>query len=218
MNRTPKHHPTESTLLRFAAGRLPASHALVVAAHLEGCPACRAGVRAAEIVGGALLAEMPAAVMAEDALTRALARLDEPASKPAPPPPARDLAPGVPLPAALRDLAVPRWRWMAPGIHRIALDIPGAAPGERAYLLRVAPGTELPEHGHEGEEITCILSGSFSDTTGTYGPGDVAEMDEEGDHRPVADAGVPCICLIATQGRLRMRGLLARLIQPLVGV
>jgi len=218
MNRIPTYHPSEETLLRHAAGTLAAGPSLVVAAHIAGCAECRATVRLGEAVGGVLLADTPAGAMAADALDRALARLDEPAIQARPAMAAPELAPGLAMPAVLRGLSDGKWRWVAPGIGRIRLDIPGAAPGERTYLLRVAPGSNLPPHGHRGLEITCVLSGRFRDATGTYGPGDVAEMDVGADHQPVAEVGEVCICLIATQGRLRMHSLFARLLQPLVGV
>lgn len=222
MTHRPAHHPSDDTLLRHAAGRLSAGSALVVATHLAGCPQCRAATRLGEAIGGVLLADTAPAAMAADALDRTLARLDIPASIPRPtadaPEWVPELAPGVPMPAPLRDVARRPWRWMAPGISRIRLDLTGAAPGERAYLLRVTPGATLPEHGHRGEEITCVLTGHFRDTTGIYGPGDVAEMDAGHEHQPIAEAGEVCICLIATQGRLRMHGMLARVLQPLVGV
>ncbi len=222
MTPSPTHHPADDTLLRHAAGRLSAGATLVVATHLAGCPHCQLAARLGEAIGGVLLADTAPAAMATDALDRTLARLDTPASIARPPAnatdPVPDLAPGVPMPAPLRHVARRPWRWVAPGISRIRLDLAGAAPGEHAYLLRVAPGATLAEHGHRGEEITCVLSGQFRDSTGLYGPGDVAEMDVGQDHQPITEPGAVCICLIATQGRLRMRGTLARLLQPLVGV
>jgi putative transcriptional regulator len=227
MNLAPLHHPAEDTLLRHAAGTLPPGRSLVVAVHLPFCPDCQATVRLGEAIGGVLLADLPAVEMGPDALNRMLARLDAPVSHGtlAPEPVALDQ--DVPLPEALRGLVRPKWRWIAPGISRIPVDISGppstatphtATPREYAYLLRVAPGTSLPDHGHHGWEATCVLSGSFTDATGTYGPGDVAETDVSLMHQPVAGTGEACICLIAWEGRLRMRGFLARLVQPLLGV
>jgi putative transcriptional regulator len=109
-------------------------------------------------------------------------------------------------------------------MSRLAVDMPGTrgpgrgVPREHVYLIRVAPGTSLPDHGHHGWEATCVLSGSFSDTTGEYGPGDVAETDGSLMHQPVAGPGEVCVCLIAWEGKLRMRGLLAQLLRPLMGV
>jgi putative transcriptional regulator len=116
-----------------------------------------------------------------------------------------------------------RWRWLAPGVSRIAVDLPaggdaGATPREHVYLIRVSPGQSLPDHGHRGWETTCVLSGRFTDATGEYRAGDLAEMNEDAIHRPVAGPEEACICLIVWEGRLRMRGMLARLVQPLVGV
>lgn len=222
MTYRPAHHPSDDTLLRHAAGRLSAGSALVVATHLSFCPHCRAAIRLGETVGGVMLADTAPAAMPADALDRALARLDTPASIPRPAVDMQvkvpELAPGVPMPALLRDVARRPWRWMAPGISRIRLDLAGTAPGERVYMLRVTPGATLPEHGHRGEEITCVLTGHFRDAIGIFGPGDVAEMDAGQEHQPIAQPGEVCICLIATQGRLRMHGMLARVLQPLVGV
>jgi putative transcriptional regulator len=218
MSQGPIHHPSDDLLLRHAAGRLSAGPALVVATHLAVCPICRNATRIGEAVGGVLLAEEAPADMSPDALDRALARLDMPASTPHPALPVHELAPGLPMPRPLQDVAHGPWRWVAPGVGRIRLNLAGAMPGERAYLLRVAPGSTLPEHGHRGQELTCVLAGRFRDSTGTYARGDVAEMDASHKHQPVAEPGEACVCLIVTQGRLRMHGLLARALQPIVGV
>jgi putative transcriptional regulator len=216
MSSTPNHHPAEDTLLRHAAGTLAAGRSLVVATHLWFCPDCRAAVRFGEAIGGAFLADMPAVDLPESALNRVLARLDTPVTLAQPVREAVDV--GLELPEPLHGLARSGWRWLAPGIRRIALDVPGTGSREYLYLLRVAPGQSLPDHGHRGWEATCVLSGSFSDATGEYGPGDLAEMTEDAIHQPVSGSKEACVCLIASEGRLRMRGLLARALQPLIGV
>jgi putative transcriptional regulator len=213
------HHPAEDTLLRHAAGRLPAGHALVVATHLQSCPECQAAIRFGEVVGGALLSSEPPSDLAPDALSGALARLDQPVPPmPVPGPKTVLLAEGVPLPAPLQGLVRPPWRWIAPGIRRIAVHAPDVRRDERIYLLRVAPGKSLPEHHHRGWEAACVLAGSFSDTTGEYRAGDVAEMHGDNGHQPVAGTDTSCICLLAWEGPLRMHGLAARLVRPLLGV
>jgi putative transcriptional regulator len=217
MIHTPLHHPADDTLLRHAAGRLPAGHALVVATHLPFCPDCQAAIRFGEAVGGALLSSEPAAELAPNAVTRALARLNQP-EMPPPEPETVSLIEGVPLPPALRGLVRPSWRWIAPGVRRIAVHAPDAGPDERIYLIRVAPGKSLPEHHHSGWEAACVIAGSFADTTGEYRAGDVAEMQGEHGHQPIAGMETSCICLLAWEGPLRMHGLAARLVRPLLGV
>lgn len=218
MTRSPTYHPADDTLLCYAAGQLFAGAALVVATHLVGCAQCRETNQLGKAIGGVLLADTAPVALSAGSLDRTLARLDDPACQSRAEADAPELAPGVQMPAPLGDLVRRPWRWVAPGIRRITLDLAGAAPGERAYLLRVTPGSMLPGHGHRGAEITCVLSGHFRDASGRYGPGDVAEMDAGQDHEPAAEPGEACICLIATQGRLRMHSMMARLLQPLVGV
>ena len=202
-----RHHPSDTTLIAQAAGHLPALHARVLAVHLSACPHCRAELRRLEEVGGALLAELPPDSMQPDALARTLARLDEPVL---PPPP-------VVTSITLEALAVGRWWWLGPGIRLMPLTRRDAS-GTRLDLIRAAPGRALPGHGHTGPEMACILQGAYADETGEYSAYDIAEGDAALDHTPIASAGADCICLIATTGRLRGHTLLARLVQPLLGI
>lgn len=211
---TIQHHPSDATLVAQATGTLWQAAAIVVRAHLDCCARCSATVRLAEAVGGALLDGLPPAPLTSDALQRALDRLDNegdsalmgrnvPVAHQAPMADRQAhsfLLPGV------RDA---RWRRLAPGIrHAVLLRGPD---GEALRLLRVKPGTALPRHSHRGAELTLVLEGAFADETGHYGPGDLAEIAEEMSHRPTAEGGVDCVCLIATQGRLRFGALLSRL-------
>jgi putative transcriptional regulator len=215
----PRHHPSDDLLLNYAAGRLAAVPSLVISTHLPFCTRCRDSVRIGETIGGALLSSMPREDMAPNALAGTLSRLDTPQSGVGAPDRANiELVPGVPLPRSLHGLVRSDWRWLAPGISRISIGVSGRNAEERVYLLRIAPGTRLPEHGHAGWEATCVLAGSFSDSTGVYGPGDVAEADAAIMHQPVAGSEAACICLIVCHGRLRLHGILARLMQPFVGI
>jgi putative transcriptional regulator len=205
----PNHHPDEETLARFAAGGLLAGRSLVISAHLPFCPECRAAVRLHEAIGGILLADAPETALSDGALNRALSRLDEPSLVIEAAERQEWLAPGVPMPPVLKGMIASPWRWLAPGIRRLKID---AGSDEEVYLLRVAGGSGLPEHGHRGMETTCVLAGGFSDATGSYGPGDVVELAHDVEHAPVADHGEPCVCLIASDGRARMNGWLARVV------
>lgn len=223
----PRHHPSEEWLLGYAAGRLAPVPALVTTTHLPFCRQCRDTVRLAETIGGVLMADMPPDTLAEDALPRALAKLDQPAGTPTLQSPTlqrpalqrskAELAPDVPLPAALRGLRRSRWRWLAPGISRMTLDVPDADHSERAYILRVSPGKRLPEHGHDGWEATCVLAGHFDVGGGTYQAGDVLEISRSIVHQPVSGTDTTCICLIVSGGDVKPTGWLARLLQPLMG-
>jgi putative transcriptional regulator len=200
------HHPSETTLLACGTGTLPTAHVRVVAAHAARCAACAAALLEAEAIGGALLDALAPEPLAPDALQRALARLDAP--------PRRNDPPRSTIEALIGS---GRWRWTAPGIAMINL-IRRDASDSRLDLIRVAPGVALLEHGHSAYETTCVLQGAFEDVSGHYHVGDFVEADTGLAHRPTALPGEPCICLIATTGRLRPRGLLGRLVRPLLGL
>ena len=82
-------------------------------------------------------------------------------------------------------------------------------------LLYIPGGQAVPDHSHNGLELTLVLQGSFSDETGRFGVGDLEIGDESLHHTPTADAGDPCICLAATDAPLRFNAFLPRLLQPL---
>jgi putative transcriptional regulator len=214
-----QHHPDDETLLRHAAGRLNAGLALVTAAHLHGCAQCRAREAALEAVGGALLELAEPSAMAPSAFSDVLARLD------APPPPApvarapRRAALGLPpdmkLPPVLAGCDIGRWLWLGRGVRYSRVRLPWA-PDANVMLLRVAANCAVVRHTHAAHEMTLILHGGYSDSTGQYGPGDMAEHDETVLHQPRADEE-GCICLAALEGGLRLDGWMGR-VQRRLGI
>jgi anti-sigma factor ChrR (cupin superfamily) len=65
-------------------------------------------------------------------------------------------------------------RWVAspqPGVERVMLDRLGAERARATSLVRYAPASAFPAHGHPGGEEILVLSGTFSDGSGDYGPG-----------------------------------------------
>lgn len=160
----PNRHLDDATLIGYSAGALPAALAVVAAAHLEHCAECRAHLRDADQIGGALLQQQRAEGPAEDARIAILARLDaEPETEQAAlPPEAVDARDPDRLPRALhpwfgQSLRALRWKRVAPGVQRIRA---GGIAGGDLMLLRIAPGSKLPLHSHGGSELTMILDGA----------------------------------------------------------
>ena len=91
-------------------------------------------------------------------------------------------------------------RWRSYGTAA-EVELPIRAPGYRTTLIRVRPGRMVPQHTHEGNELTVVLEGAFHDETGHYGRGDLAIADSSVDHRPVADEAEDCLCLAVTEHR-----------------
>jgi putative transcriptional regulator len=216
----PRHHPSEATILAYAAGALSEGLSLVVASHLGYCPDCRSQVSQGEVIGGALLADLAPATLAPGAREQALLQLTRPAPPPAamPRPVAAD--PLVPPPLSRYfqgGVASINWRFMAPGVRHFEILPHSRLGGGNFRMLRIAPGRMLPRHGHTGTELTLILRGSYTDELGQFMPGDVAETDDDIVHQPVSDREGDCICVIATEGPLKFESPLARAFQHLSG-
>lgn len=203
------HHLPEDLIRAYAAGQLPHHFSVVVAAHVSICDECRAQVEAEEMLGGALLERTAGMPLSPGARDRLLAALD---GAPPPPPPVR--ASGI-FPAAVMEALSgqpPKWRMLGGGIRQQILS---ADEEGSLRLLYIPPGRAVPEHGHNGLELTLVLQGSFSDSEGRFGRGDVETASDEVDHQPVAGPGEPCICLAATDAPLRFNAMLPRLLQPI---
>ena len=210
---TIRHHLSDQLLMAYAAGDLPEAFSLVVATHVSLCDECRAALAGFEAVGGAVLDATDAVEMGEDSLTATLMRLSgrvgSAAVTPAPrrrgtlPAPVQDYVGG--------DIDAVKWRSIGLGVRQAILP---TGDGGTVRLLRIPAGQSVPDHGHRGLELTLVLQGAFRDSTDRFGPGDVEIADADLDHTPVAEAGADCICLAATDARLRFNSLLPRLAQP----
>ncbi len=215
---TNKHHPSDQTLLRFAAGTLPAGPSLVVAAHLSGCPFCQRRVATFEAVGGEMLIRTEPQALSTRALQQTLARLDVVGTPshiaPRRSPPSID---GIILPSPLAGCDVGPWRPVGPGVRLSRIRVPHA-PKANVILLKVKANKHMPAHGHTDLEVTQVLKGSFSDGNNRYEPGDFVEGDDETDHSPVIGSDGECISLAAIEGQVRFKGLLGRLIRPFAGI
>lgn len=219
-----RHHLSDALIHGHAAGTLPEAFGLIVATHVSLCDTCRARVLAAEAVGGAVL-EGTEAEMAPGALEACLARLgaqdgQAPSGAPVRARPAVRRPEGAPLgalPAPLADyiggnLSAVRWTSLGMGVRQAILPTSKRAS---ARLLYIPAGQAVPDHGHRGQELTLVLQGAFRDETDRFGPGDVEIAGEELNHKPVAEAGMDCICLAATDAPLRFKDWLPRMLQPL---
>lgn len=214
-----RHHPGDDLLLALAAGQLPTAPALVLSAHVEGCPQCREQLRLLDTAGGALLQELPPAALQADALARALAAIDTPRPTPAAVP-VRGLPPlpaGAHWPRALAGCQITRWRWMAPGMRYARVRVP-RDPSANVVLLRIAAGMYLAQHTHSDRELTQVLHGSFHDGRAHFSAGDFDAADTQVHHQPVVQAGSECVCLASIEGRLAFDGWFARRLGALVGM
>ena len=219
----PSHHPGEELLIAYAAGSLEEPVALVVATHLSYCGRCRAEVRRLEDLGGALLAELEPSPLGDDLLSKTMALLDQQpqdslessVAKVEPEPES-----GLVLPQPLKGyiggaLDSLKWKGSSSIAEARLLD---QNTSFTTRLLRVKPGKALFQHSHEGEEFTLVLAGGYSDETGHFLVGDMTSCDTDVDHRPVADDGEECICLVVNSAPIRLTGKITRFLNPIVKI
>jgi len=218
------HHPNEALLFDYSAGALGEAWSLAIATHLALCPACRRTVAEMETLGGGLLESVAPETVDDGALDAVFACLEQSpiiVETPIPRPVQQD-DDGIPgLPQPLRgyiggDLDTVPWRRLGLGAYQSV--IPTQETDASVRLLRIPAGRPVPEHTHGGLELTLVLAGAFSDSTGRYGRGDLQEADETLEHQPHAADGEDCICLAVTDAPLRFKSLAARMVQPLLGI
>jgi putative transcriptional regulator len=207
-----KHHPSDTTLVAFAARTLDEGRGLVVAAHVSLCDRCRGAVRTFECFGGKFLDDIAPVPLSADALERAFERVQQPEEILID---AGRRRPDSNLPVPLSRYPLGSWRWIGRGVQWRPVDIASGSE-VRVFMLRAAPGTRLPRHKHGGTEWTCVFEGAFRHDLGRYGPGDFDEADQTVEHNPVVEDDVACVCLVALQGNIELQSWIGRLIQPLI--
>ena len=221
------NHPSSAVLLDHVTGTLSFAHSCIVSVHVLHCTRCQDTVLFLKKAGNLLLAGVQPVEPPSGLLERCLSSVAQDQALRASPPRAGSkdalhyTVGDTILPSPLEGLKPTRLRWLAPGIRHSTLW-----RDERSTLhfIRVKAGVMLPAHRHRGLELTCVLSGAYQDDGRLYTVGDVSEEDNSGedhsrpeqDHLVVAEPPGDCVCIIATTGRLRFSGWMARLLQPVM--
>lgn len=203
--------------MAYSAGTLPEAFSLVISAHVSMCDDCRAAVESYDTIGGALVEDTEGAQMDMGALDAVMQRIDALSSQPVE---TKPKSKGGLVPAPLQDyigddLDKIKWRPVGMGVKQAILKTSKEAT---ARLLFIPAGTAVPDHGHNGTEITLVLKGAFLDEHDRFARGDVEVATEDHHHTPVADISEDCICLAVTDAPLKFSGLMPRLVQPFVGI
>ncbi|WP_158085743.1 ChrR family anti-sigma-E factor [Henriciella aquimarina] len=207
----------------YAAGRLSPAFALLVETQAALRTDIRNDIAHAEAIAGALLERETGEAMSPRAFESVLHAIDalEDSEDVAVQIGETDLADdeelrGLPEPVrtrALKAFGQSGWRRLTGGVSRIDLSENTAV---HAHLYRIRPGASVPAHSHKGDELTLVLTGGFSDHTGSYGPGDISCQSPGDTHHPVADDDGVCIALAVSEGGLKFTGILG-LIQKFAG-
>lgn len=217
------HHLDETTIMRLACGDVDEAFAVVATAHLAMCAECSDAVRTAEEIGGEMLLSLDEAHLSDDAVECMMRSIDVAGGLPNP------AKPSVRHDTIASDVPAPLVRFVGPSLNNIDWSRPFGGVRKRnlrlgpectssLYMLKIASGKSMPEHGHGGSEMTLVLSGAYRDEIGRFGPGDIADLDEHIEHRPIVDSDEPCICVVATEAPTRFKSLIGKALQPLHGL
>ena len=228
--KTKKDEVIGALLLDYATGVLESPLEILVETHISLNAASAKQLRMLIQLGGILLEECEPVSLSEGALEAVMAEIDkdETAQRAeiaqdniiAFPPQSHAGAVSVPhLPRPLADY-IPdlscdkSWRRISKGLSQCRIQFEGTQV--EANIYRIAPGTAIPVHSHEGTEVTLVLTGGFTDETGSFGPGDIAIQETGATHQPVADDDGECIVFAINEGNIRLANPIGRVLSYLV--
>ncbi|WP_421177880.1 ChrR family anti-sigma-E factor [Aeromonas jandaei] len=219
-----KAHPTDPMLRAFAADELPLPLAVGLSAHCELCPECAARLKAfeEELAQQYLASPAEPEVDSRDDLaldvgfdTMLADILAQPESVAAP---VIDLPRAQPaelevaghayrLPRVLARYRSPKWRHIG-AIRQQSLPLDEM--GARASLLHIDAGGRIPEHTHQGYELTLLLAGNIQDGDTLYQAGDFIWRDASHAHSPHTPDG--CLCYTVQDAPVQFTKGLSRLL------
>ncbi|MGX5836815.1 ChrR family anti-sigma-E factor [Aeromonas piscicola] len=215
-----KTHPTHAMLRAFAADELPLPLAVGVSAHCELCLECAVRLQTCEEeLAHQYLepADQPAAMSESmpvelDAMLADI--LQQPVASPAelgqpmrPVPELHVAGQSYRLPRVLARHHAPKWRHIGTiRQHSLPLDEMGA----RASLLHIEAGGRIPEHTHQGYELTLLLAGNMQDGDTCYQAGDFIWRDASHAHSPHTPDG--CLCYTVQDAPVQFTKGLSRLL------
>ena len=219
------YHPADELLMQFAAGQLTNALGIQAACHLESCKKCQLKVRLYEQLGGDLIDISIPVELETNAKSRLLSNLQKQKNT------ATSLVSDEQsavyqqqiananqrLPKPLRRFLPDYYEnlpWTGFSKSIQSYDLPFSDERYTARFYKIAAGKELPQHTHKGNEFTLVMSGSFSDLSGDYHPGDFVLADTSTHHQPRAHEREDCICFAVTDAPLKMTGFFGRMLNP----
>ena len=216
--------------MQFAAGQLTNALGIQTACHLERCSECQKKVYIYEQLGGDLIDISRPGDVDIEAKSRLLETLHAKRAagelRSSNIEPIEDLEPLFRQQLEQADQRLPKplrrfvpsyyehleWSGISKSIQ--SYDLPFSDKQYTARFYKIAAGKELPQHTHRGNEFTLVLSGSFSDLSGDYHPGDFVLANSSTHHQPKAHDKEDCICFAVMDAPLKMTGFFGRLLNP----
>ena len=214
-------HPPKEWLEQFAKAELSPSLSIMVSAHLEYCPHCRAQVAEYDRQQLNDLAQASEESLEPRLQTMLQEITEQPEASREPVDPGGLARPQTlqlngyefHLPRAMRahSQRIGPWNRLPGRIQRAKVAQTSSTNMSFVYMDK---NTQLPRHQHQGQEITLVLEGHFSDQHAHYRPGDFIVLDGKLSHQPRTDDRDHCLCLTLLDAPLRFSSGLASLLNP----
>lgn len=219
-----KHHPKFELIQSFVNGELPASLSAGIAIHADMCSECKQQIgQLTEQLSYASFEEVtPDRFSVDETETnfanvdfeQAIAAITESSDIDIVEPPIeknitfKDKV--YSLPSVLNNMALGKTANIGKLARaRIQLD----ENEIHSSLLHIEPGGSVPEHTHNGFELTVLIAGKFSDEKGEYVPGDFIMLDKKHQHHPVSEKG--CLCFTVANDSLHFTQGINKLLNPI---
>jgi putative transcriptional regulator len=217
-----QRHPSTQLIEKFYRGELAPGISVAISAHLELCACCTA--KSESIINQAAAEWSDAAEGIDckdveppeaDEILNAILSQPQQVIKPVEKVISQKihlLQHSVKVPDILAKVAGEElcWKKLPGGINHapIALDL-----NAQCEFLYMKPGSQIPQHKHQGMEITLVLDGSFNDDGGDYYPGDFIVRTGEDSHAATSDDG--CLCFTVLDSPVIFTSGFARFFNPL---
>jgi len=221
-----KHHPKFQLIQAFVNGELPASLSAGIAIHIDMCPKCKKSI--------ALLTEQVAEqsfeegfldkfIVDDNADLESISHLDF-----------DEMIAGITESADIDSVTTPVVKTVEfnKAVYTLPTVLNNIAVGKTANvgklsrsrlqldenevhssLLHIQPGGGVPQHTHNGFELTVLLDGSFHDEDGEYVKGDFIMVEGNHKHHPISTNG--CLCYTVANGALHFTQGINKLLNPI---
>ncbi|SVD91405.1 uncharacterized protein METZ01_LOCUS444259, partial [marine metagenome] len=209
--------PTEELLDSFAQGKLPAGMSVAISAHVELCNSCKEKTSIAEVTAsdawlktletkaGDEFAHLISDIVKQPQQKNIVVELSSVNE-------IHMLDHSVKLPKPLAKVASEGlvWKKYTGGINRTEFTLDDETQCEFVYMK---PGSRVPMHKHQGNEVTLVIDGSFSDELGHYKSSDFVVRNKEHTHQPASEEG--CLCFAVLDSPLTFTRGIVRLLNPI---
>ncbi len=210
-----QYHPEQNLLIEYAAGTLPVAPSIALKAHLHFCGECRHNIDTLNELGGEFINSLEPSELSFN-FDELMGKIEQHTDSIADVQTVSHHKNYYDLPNVVQKL-VPKFSELKWKKLNSSLSVARLRAGQHTHELalhRISAGGMAPRHDHQGNEITVVLKGSFSDEDGMYQIGDFVCSNPGKTHRPLASKNEECLCLSVLDAPVKLTGVLGRLVNP----